>query len=554
MKIFNILHRNYNNLTSRQTLISVTSRIHKLGVFRNRRFSTMTSEEPELKEFTNYLDNLKNYERSGVPGGAGTDSDDGFDMGRMNRLMKCLGNPQSKFKSVHIAGTKGKGSTAMFLSNILRQEGYSVGCYTSPHLWSIRERILLGRNGEPVSAKSLNSLFLRVKDILDRAFQMENGSISHFEVFTAVAFTLFAQENVDIAVVEAGLGGARDATNVFSSSELLASIITTIGEEHLAALGGSLESIAKAKSGIIKQACPVVFGGPFEPQIESILYDKASSMGSPIVSASAPGNRSSIKEIMRNNGKPYQICDILIDIEKDLRLSTELFDVRMPMVGSHQLQNAVTATCAALSLREQGWRISDESIRVGLEHTCLTGRSQFLTPKEADAVGLAGTTILVDGAHTKESARSLTDTIQLTYPDAPLALVVAMANDKDHLAFAKELLSGSTPDAVILTEVSIAGGSSRLTPASKLKECWVQAATELGVTFSDIGIGGVDKFPVEEQGKHKCVVLGTGKSVEESMNIANQLLRARVSDSESCLIAVTGSLHIVSSLLAPLQR
>ncbi|KAI3974887.1 hypothetical protein MKX01_004998, partial [Papaver californicum] len=119
MKIFNILHR---------TKISVTCRIHKLGVFGNLR--SMTTEEPELKEFTDYLDNLKNYEKSGVPIGAGTDSNDGFDMGRMDRLMKRLGNPHSRFKSVHIAGTKGKGSTAMFLSNILRQEGYSVGCYT----------------------------------------------------------------------------------------------------------------------------------------------------------------------------------------------------------------------------------------------------------------------------------------------------------------------------------------------------------------------------------------------------------------------------------------
>lgn len=195
MKIFNILWRNYTNLNSRKTLISITSKIHKLGVLGNRRFSTMSNEEPELKEFTDYLDNLKNYERLGVPIGAGTDSNDGFDMGRMNRLMERLGNPQSRFKSVHIAGTKGKGSTAMFLSNILRQEGYSVGCYTSPHLWTIRERILLGRNGEPVSAKSLNSLFLRVKDILDLSFQMENRSISHFEAWGGSIIRILCVQN-----------------------------------------------------------------------------------------------------------------------------------------------------------------------------------------------------------------------------------------------------------------------------------------------------------------------------------------------------------------------
>ncbi|RDX61202.1 Dihydrofolate synthetase, partial [Mucuna pruriens] len=215
------------------------------------------SSHPEMKDFHDYLDSLKNFEKSGVPKGAGTDSHDGFDLGRMRRLMERFGNPHSKFKAVHIAGTKGKGSTAAFISNILRTEGYSVGCYTSPHILTIRERILLGRSGHPVSAELLNDLFLRIKPDLDQAVKEENGCISHFEVFTTMTFLLFADENVDIAVIEAGLGGARDATNIISSSGLAASVITTLGEEHLAALGGSLETIAMAKAGIIKQGCPV---------------------------------------------------------------------------------------------------------------------------------------------------------------------------------------------------------------------------------------------------------------------------------------------------------
>lgn len=160
-------------------------------------------------------------------------------------------------QSVHVAGTKGKGSTAAYLSNILRAEGYSVGCYTSPHMMSIRERISLGQSGNSVSTKTLNKLFHMIKPKLDEAIQLENGSLTHFEVLTATAFTLMAEEKVDIAVIEAGLGGARDATNILCSSELAASVITTIGEEHLAALGGSLESIAVAKSGIIKYGRPV---------------------------------------------------------------------------------------------------------------------------------------------------------------------------------------------------------------------------------------------------------------------------------------------------------
>ncbi|CAN0891799.1 Dihydrofolate synthetase [Linum grandiflorum] len=223
----------------------------------SKRVFSISSDETELKDFTDYLDSLTNYERWGVPKDAGTDSDDGLDLGRMRRLMNRLGDPQTKFKAVHIAGTKGKGSTAAFVSNILRAEGYSVGCYTSPHIMSIRERMTIGKSSDPVSAKSLDRLFRKIKGRLDEAVRLENGCLTHFEILTATAFALFAEENADIAVIEAGLGGARDATNILSSSDLAVSVITTIGEEHVAALGGSLESIAMAKAGIIKHGRPV---------------------------------------------------------------------------------------------------------------------------------------------------------------------------------------------------------------------------------------------------------------------------------------------------------
>ncbi|KEH40415.1 tetrahydrofolylpolyglutamate synthase [Medicago truncatula] len=354
-------------------------------------------EDSEMKDLVDYIDSLKNYEKSGVPTGAGTDSNDGFDLGRMRRLLDRFGNPHSKFKAVHIAGTKGKGSTAAFISNILRTEGYSVGCYTSPHIQTIRERILLGRSGDPVSAKLLNNLFHKIKQDLDQAIKEENGCISHFEVFTAMAFILFADEKVDIAVIEAGLGGARDATNIISSSGLAAAVITTVGEEHLAALGGSLETIAMAKAGIIKQGCPLVLGGPFLPHIEHIIREKAVSMDSPVVSASESGNNLAVKSFSILDGKPCQICDIEIQIVKDLKLSCKLHDLKLQMPGAHQLQNAATATCVALCLRNLGWRISDESIRCGLERTYLLGRSQLLKSEEAKALGLSGATILLDG-------------------------------------------------------------------------------------------------------------------------------------------------------------
>ncbi|KAK1432280.1 hypothetical protein QVD17_09175 [Tagetes erecta] len=506
-------------------------------------------EESEVKELNDYLNNLKNHEKSGVPKGAGTDSDHGFDLGRMKRLMHSLGSPQSKFKTIHIAGTKGKGSTAAFLSNILRAQGYSVGCYTSPHIKTIRERITLGKLGYPVSAKTLNSLFQRIKLDLDQAVQLEQGHLSHFEVLTALAFKLFAEENVDIAVIEAGLGGARDATNIISSSDLAASVITTISEEHLSALGGSLESIAVAKSGIIKHGCPVVLGGPYLPHIELIFRNKASSMCSPVISASDSGNRSIIKGISNVSSIPCQISDIILDINKDFQLSIELYDVKLRLLGLHQLQNAATATCAALCLRYQGWRISDGSIRTGLESTQLLGRSQFLTPVEAEALGLPGATVLLDGAHTKESAKALTDMIQIAYPDAKLVFVVAMASDKDHQAFASELLAAKQVDAIFLTEVSIAGDRYRTTSLSLLRDGWIQASNELGIKLSEYRVEEYNELLQNQSGKSADgTLLFNSHSVSESMRIGDEILKSK-GTYRQCLLVVTGSLHIVSSVL-----
>lgn len=499
-----------------------------------RALSCISGEDPKLKPFLEYIDNLKNYEKSGVPRGAGTDSDDGFDLGRMHRLMERLGNPHSNFKAVHIAGTKGKGSTAAFLSNILRKEGYSVGCYTSPHVLTIRERISLGRNGDNVSVESLINEFQQVKHILDKSIELEDGSLSHFEVFTALAFSLFAKENVDIAIVEAGLGGARDATNVLHATGLAAAVVTSIGEEHLAALGGSLESIATAKSGIIKHGCPLVMGGPFEPHIERILRHKASLMSSPVVSACDPGIQSAIKSFGRNHDFFYQSCDVVIQVEKDLKLYIDLCDLRLQMIGSHQLQNAITASCTALCLRHQGWRVSDEAIRFGLEQAYLLGRSQFLTNEEVDEIGLSGVSVLIDGAHTGASAEALGDVIRMTYADGPLAMVVAMASDKDHLTFARKLISGRLPDVVVLMQVSIAGGKSRTTSASLLQDAWTKASAELGMEFSNISIGA---DPLEDQSSCSTAVLKHGRmliinnevgTVEDSMKLANQLLAARM--------------------------
>ncbi|KAL2903513.1 Dihydrofolate synthetase [Bienertia sinuspersici] len=463
----------------------------------------------KTQELVDYLDQLKNFEKSGVPENAGTETDDGFDLGRMKRLMDRLGNPQSNYKTVHVAGTKGKGSTAAFLSNILRAEGYCVGCYTSPHIRTIRERMSVGTLNEPVPADLLHSVFLRTRKLLDQVVAHESGQLSHFEVLTAIAFTLFADQNVDIAVVEAGLGGARDATNIISSSDLAAAVITTVGKEHLAALGGSLESIALAKSGIIKHGRPIVLGGPFLPHIEQIIRDKALSMCSPVVSACDSGNNSVINGFGIVNGEPRQSCNLQLHIQEDVPLQIELSDVNLSMLGHHQLQNAVTATCAALWLRDQGWGITNGSIRSGLEGTQLLGRSQILKKEETEALGVPESMALLDG--------------------------------------------GLHFEAVILTEVDIAGGKSRNASALFLRDVWIKTCKELGIEF-DINEDIVNDLKpadalVQSIRNSNKMILAAENSLKNCIRVGSRILKARTGDS-SGIIVVTGSLHIVSSVLA----
>ncbi|RWW89999.1 hypothetical protein BHE74_00000903 [Ensete ventricosum] len=253
-------------------------------------------------------------------------------------------------------------------------------------------------------------------------------------------------------------------------------------------------------------------------------------MKSMVISACDPGIQKTLKWLrMEEDGKPSQTCDIAIQLE-DLQMFIALPNVNLHLLGAHQLQNAVTATCTALCLRGQGWVISEKSIRSGLEKTWLLGRNQFLTQMEVSSIGLSRTTILIDGAHTEASAKGLAEVIRMVQPDGVLAFLVAMASDKAHLAFAKQLLSGRRPELILLTEVSIAGGRSRIALASTLKDAWTRALLESVMLAS-------------------C----ENASIVDSVKLADQLLKSRSRD-QPALLVVTGSLHVVSSLLAALHH
>lgn len=293
-------------------------------------------------------------------------------------LCEILGNPQHKFKSIHIAGTNGKGSTSHMLASILQEAGYKVGLYTSPHLKDFRERIKV--DGETISEGEVIEFVNLYKN------NFEQINLSFFEWTVGLAFDYFANQKVDIAIIETGLGGRLDSTNVVSP-EL--SIITNIGLDHTQFLGDTLPLIAKEKAGIIKANVQVVIG---ETQIETkdVFIDKAQSLSSPILFAD------------QQNIKLYN---------SDLK-------------GLYQQKNMTTALCSIESLKKNGWDISNQKIEAGLQNivknTGLLGRWQVLQdiPK-----------VICDTGHNEDGVRYITkQLLQEVYNK--LHIVFGAVNDK----------------------------------------------------------------------------------------------------------------------------
>ncbi|HET6542680.1 MAG TPA: folylpolyglutamate synthase/dihydrofolate synthase family protein [Chryseolinea sp.] len=277
-----------------------------------------------------------------------------------NTLLLCeaLGNPQLKFKSIHVGGTNGKGSTSHMLASILQCAGFKTGLYTSPHLKSFTERIRI--NGEEVSKDY-------IIDFVNRIFEaIHVVKPSFFEITVAMAFDYFASQKVDIAVVEVGLGGRLDSTNVITP-EL--SLITNIGWDHMDLLGDSLEKIAGEKAGIIKNKIPVVISER-QREVEHIFLEKASSTDSPLYFASDEFTASMQSE------NDFVTFDVFENGEPVLQ------NLAMPLQGVYQQKNIPGVLEAVKLLRAQGWEISQQHVRSGLENvisqTGLKGRWQVL--------------------------------------------------------------------------------------------------------------------------------------------------------------------------------
>jgi len=325
-----------------------------------------------------------------------------------NTIELCarLGDPQDKFKSVHVAGTNGKGSTSHMLAAILQVAGYKTGLYTSPHLVDFRERIRI--NGQMISEQQV------IDFVADHKTDFEDIKPSFFEMTVGLAFDIFAKEKVDIAIIEVGLGGRLDSTNIITP---LLSVITNIGWDHMNILGSTLQLIAGEKAGIIKQCVPVVIG-EYQVEVAAIFLSKAAKEETELIFASDQFEVKSQKSKVESSG----LLDIQVQ-SKNFQPST--FNLQLDLTGSYQLKNIKTVLVAVDELRRQGFVITNEHLQTALRQvktlTGLHGRWEVLSTDPLT---------ICDTGHNPEGIKEVLKNIAATSFEY-LHFVIGMVNDKD---------------------------------------------------------------------------------------------------------------------------
>lgn len=321
-----------------------------------------------------------------------------------------LGNPQNKFNTIHVAGTNGKGSTSHMLASILQEAGYKTGLYTSPHLYDFRERIKV--NGIMCSETFVTSFTNKMKPLIEKV------APSFFEITVGMAFEYFAQENVDIAIIETGLGGRLDSTNVINP---ILSIITNIGMDHMALLGNTLPEIASEKAGIIKAATPIVISEVI-PETKNIFEQKASSLDAPIYFAQ---DFIQFKSFQNNwQTSLFEFNQPLIHL-LDAPLFPKSFTVECDLPGKYQYKNLKGVLVAMQILTTMGWQLSASKILKGLLHvgknTGLMGRWECIQTNPR---------IILDVAHNEHGIKALLEQLESIHC-AQLHIVTGMVKDKD---------------------------------------------------------------------------------------------------------------------------
>ena len=331
-------------------------------------------------------------------------SPDKFNLSRMYVVMSLLGNPQLNYDVVHVAGTKGKGSICAMTASIMREAGYKVGFYSSPHMIDFRERIKV--NDNEISKQSLINYVMKLRHIFITVDQL-----STFEIITAIAFKYFADQQVDIAIIEVGMGGRLDATNVV---EPIVSIISPISHDHMNILGDTIAKIAREKAGIIKKSVPVIISPQKESAKEEIKII-ANRKGSFIIDVSENYTFEQIN---------YSLEKQSFVIKEKLIYPSDTYNpiYEIPLLGDHQINNAITAFACILRLRKLGYEINENALKNGFSKVEWPGRFEVVCKKPL---------IIVDGAHNRDSFRKLRDTIKKYLAGKKVILIFGASEDKE---------------------------------------------------------------------------------------------------------------------------
>ncbi len=319
----------------------------------------------------------------------------------IRELCRRLGNPQDDLRFVHIAGTNGKGSTLAFVSTVLRCAGFRVGRYISPVIFQYRERIQVGER--PISRAALCEGMELLKGICDRMCEEGFAQPTPFEVETALAFWYFRRKRCDIVVLETGMGGLLDATNLIATTAV--SVITSVGMDHMRFLGETLEQIAAQKAGIIKEGCPVVLLRQ-DPAVEQVVERVAREKQAPLVVADA-SKAARVKYGMERQSFDYG----------------GLRKLEISLAGRFQIDNAVLAVEAVRTLAGRGFPVKEEALRRGLLETVWPGRFGVIHKKPL---------FVVDGAHNEDAAQKLAASIEFYFTNRRIIYIMGVLKDKDH--------------------------------------------------------------------------------------------------------------------------
>lgn len=356
------------------------------------------------------------------------------DLSRFARILDALENPQKSLRFIHVAGTNGKGSTVRMLSGIFSASGYVTGEFTSPYIITYNDRIRI--NGVNISDEELCKIVTAIKPVISGL----DEDCSQFEITTAIAFIYFNIKKCDIVILEAGLGGLLDCTNVIERPE--ASVITSISFDHTAILGDTIEKIAAQKAGIIKDGCPVVLAVNQQKAAEDVVRKTAFIKDCRFITPEKDKLEVVLSDIDGNSfyykGTPY----------------------RTTMPGAHQIDNALTAIETAMLMKSIGWKITNSAIQKGIQTAVVNSRCQVLRKKKP--------LVIIDGAHNPDGMKKLAEFVS-TIPKSPKIMVCGMMADKDW----KTALGYITP--YIDVGICVDGFAPKTVFAPKLAECFKES-------------------------------------------------------------------------------